>query len=176
MSSFIALSVSFPRIAYTLPHTTQFAPPGPDVPIPPLELPPCHVDLFLQNQLILRELLLDPARAAALLGRLNSPPNPGSPGGPRGLDAAAKLGQPQQQNSLYKTELCRSWEETGACRYGAKCQVRSDRERWSVVEIFGWRFQATSKLHCTRYTRKIGETRLLMIAWFRVSFQGLAGV
>ena len=25
----------------------------------------------------------------------------------------------------YKTELCRSWEETRACRYGAKCQVRS---------------------------------------------------
>jgi butyrate response factor 1 len=24
---------------------------------------------------------------------------------------------------LYKTELCRSWEETGYCRYAAKCQV-----------------------------------------------------
>jgi hypothetical protein len=24
--------------------------------------------------------------------------------------------------SLYKTELCRSWAETGACRYGNKCQ------------------------------------------------------
>jgi hypothetical protein len=23
---------------------------------------------------------------------------------------------------LYKTELCRSWEEKGTCRYGAKCQ------------------------------------------------------
>jgi tristetraprolin len=23
---------------------------------------------------------------------------------------------------LYKTELCRSWEEKGSCRYGAKCQ------------------------------------------------------
>ncbi|GMH39218.1 hypothetical protein BSKO_07116 [Bryopsis sp. KO-2023] len=27
-----------------------------------------------------------------------------------------------KQHSLYKTELCRSWEETGACRYGSKCQ------------------------------------------------------
>ncbi|PSC68048.1 Ankyrin repeat domain-containing 13C [Micractinium conductrix] len=27
-------------------------------------------------------------------------------------------------NPLYKTELCRSWEETGSCRYGAKCQER----------------------------------------------------
>lgn len=26
------------------------------------------------------------------------------------------------QQSLYKTELCRSYEETGSCRYGAKCQ------------------------------------------------------
>lgn len=26
------------------------------------------------------------------------------------------------QNSLYKTELCRSFEETGNCRYGKKCQ------------------------------------------------------
>jgi len=26
------------------------------------------------------------------------------------------------QQSLYKTELCRSFEETGSCRYGAKCQ------------------------------------------------------
>ncbi|KAI8816140.1 uncharacterized protein EV422DRAFT_501595, partial [Fimicolochytrium jonesii] len=31
--------------------------------------------------------------------------------------------------SLYKTELCRSWEETGTCRYGTKCQfAHSDVE------------------------------------------------
>ncbi|KAK9816485.1 hypothetical protein WJX72_000874 [[Myrmecia] bisecta] len=29
---------------------------------------------------------------------------------------------PAQQDSFYKTELCRSWEETGSCRYGGKCQ------------------------------------------------------
>lgn len=28
----------------------------------------------------------------------------------------------QKQTSLYKTELCRSWEDTGFCRYGKKCQ------------------------------------------------------
>lgn len=27
-----------------------------------------------------------------------------------------------KHNSLYKTELCRSYEETGNCRYGKKCQ------------------------------------------------------
>lgn len=25
--------------------------------------------------------------------------------------------------SFYKTEICRSWEDFGTCRYGAKCQV-----------------------------------------------------
>ncbi|KAJ5070654.1 mRNA decay activator protein zfp36l1 [Anaeramoeba ignava] len=28
----------------------------------------------------------------------------------------------QQPPSLYKTELCRSWEEKGFCKYGNKCQ------------------------------------------------------
>jgi len=27
-----------------------------------------------------------------------------------------------RQQDLYKTEYCRSWRETGACRYGNKCQ------------------------------------------------------
>ncbi|KAF8527907.1 hypothetical protein BU17DRAFT_81146 [Hysterangium stoloniferum] len=37
----------------------------------------------------------------------------GNPGGPSANNR--KLG-------LYKTELCRSWEEKGSCRYGPKCQ------------------------------------------------------
>ncbi|KAI9474107.1 MAG: hypothetical protein EXX96DRAFT_580618 [Benjaminiella poitrasii] len=28
----------------------------------------------------------------------------------------------KKQKSLYKTELCRNWEETNHCRYGVKCQ------------------------------------------------------
>ncbi|CEP12947.1 hypothetical protein [Parasitella parasitica] len=28
----------------------------------------------------------------------------------------------KKQKSLYKTELCRNWEESGHCRYGNKCQ------------------------------------------------------
>jgi len=35
-----------------------------------------------------------------------------------GVQAAATT----TNNSLYKTELCRSWSETGSCRYGNKCQ------------------------------------------------------
>lgn len=30
--------------------------------------------------------------------------------------------QPSSPSSLYKTELCRSWQESGSCRYGNKCQ------------------------------------------------------
>lgn len=27
--------------------------------------------------------------------------------------------------SLYKSDICRSWEDSGSCRYGSKCQVSS---------------------------------------------------
>jgi hypothetical protein len=37
-------------------------------------------------------------------------------------------------NPLYKTELCRSWEETGACRYGAKCQFAHGGEELRQVQ------------------------------------------
>eukprot|EP00028_Trichosphaerium_sp_Am-I-7-wt_P014574 CAMPEP_0168509392 /NCGR_PEP_ID=MMETSP0405-20121227/744_1 /TAXON_ID=498012 /ORGANISM="Trichosphaerium sp, Strain Am-I-7 wt" /LENGTH=267 /DNA_ID=CAMNT_0008526833 /DNA_START=46 /DNA_END=850 /DNA_ORIENTATION=+ len=36
----------------------------------------------------------------------------------RNVDIEQQLGQ----QSRYKTELCRSWVETGSCRYGNKCQ------------------------------------------------------
>lgn len=35
--------------------------------------------------------------------------------------------------SLYKTELCRSYEETGCCRYGAKCQFAHGQEELRAV-------------------------------------------
>ena len=42
-----------------------------------------------------------------------NPANPSTVGGPSANNR--KLG-------LYKSELCRSWSETGSCRYGPKCQ------------------------------------------------------
>lgn len=50
-----------------------------------------------------------------------SPPSTagGNPGGPSANNR--KLG-------LYKTELCRSWEEKGSCRYGPKCQFAHGEE------------------------------------------------
>jgi butyrate response factor 1 len=35
--------------------------------------------------------------------------------------------------SLYKTELCRSYEETGTCRYGAKCQFAHGKDELRPV-------------------------------------------
>ncbi|KAI8916361.1 hypothetical protein EDD86DRAFT_180984, partial [Gorgonomyces haynaldii] len=36
--------------------------------------------------------------------------------------------------SLYKTELCRSWEETGSCRYGNKCQFAHSQSELRIVD------------------------------------------
>lgn len=33
-----------------------------------------------------------------------------------------------------QTELCRSWEEMGSCRYGAKCQFAHGREDLRPVQ------------------------------------------
>ncbi|KXZ56598.1 hypothetical protein GPECTOR_1g538 [Gonium pectorale] len=49
-----------------------------------------------------------------LLAGLASPP------GPRGTGP--------KHNTLYKTEMCRSWTETGSCRYGSKCQFAHGTE------------------------------------------------
>ncbi|KDQ54779.1 hypothetical protein JAAARDRAFT_348656 [Jaapia argillacea MUCL 33604] len=47
-----------------------------------------------------------------------SPDTTGSSNGPNGNGPSAN----NRKLGLYKTELCRSWEEKGTCRYGAKCQ------------------------------------------------------
>jgi len=46
------------------------------------------------------------------------------------LPASPPSPPPEEESSsqnLYKTELCRSFEETGACRYGLKCQFAHGR-------------------------------------------------
>jgi butyrate response factor 1 len=57
--------------------------------------------------------------------------------GARGEYPESSLGeyhaQSMAQNSLYKTELCRSWEETGSCRYGGKCQFAHGRDELRPV-------------------------------------------
>jgi hypothetical protein len=72
------------------------------------------------------------AAAAAMQGFVNrnqqQPPlsanSYGSPPGSATSQNGNSVG-PSANNrklGLYKTELCRSWEEKGSCRYGPKCQ------------------------------------------------------
>merc|ERR1719443_1754235 len=49
---------------------------------------------------------------------LHSPRSSNGGGGNLRVNSNAQV----SMHSLYKTELCRSWEETGSCRYGGKCQ------------------------------------------------------
>lgn len=39
----------------------------------------------------------------------------------------------KQSSSLYKTELCRSFEDTGMCRYGKKCQFAHSRKELRIL-------------------------------------------
>lgn len=45
-----------------------------------------------------------------------------------GSQAAGGPSANNRKLGLYKTELCRSWEEKGSCRYGAKCQFAHGEE------------------------------------------------
>lgn len=48
----------------------------------------------------------------------------GEPGSSRpGRSLAPDFASPGSSSSLYKTEICRTWENAGTCRYGSKCQV-----------------------------------------------------
>ncbi|KAF5366313.1 hypothetical protein D9758_005716 [Tetrapyrgos nigripes] len=57
-------------------------------------------------------------------GGMPSPDNTAGGSGPSANNR--KLG-------LYKTELCRSWEEKGSCRYGSKCQFAHGEEELREV-------------------------------------------
>ena len=54
--------------------------------------------------------------------------------------------------NLYKTELCRSWEEKGTCRYGAKCQFAHGEEELRKVtrhpKVSGRHANATTAYIC----------------------------
>ena len=49
-----------------------------------------------------------------------------------------------RKQGLYKTELCRSWEEKGSCRYGSKCQFAHGEDELRQVQ----RHPKVSFMHC----------------------------
>jgi hypothetical protein len=76
-------------------------------------------------------------------GQYGIPPTGGLPvgSGSNRQSPAPSVGTPGQgpnannrKLGLYKTELCRSWEEKGSCRYGAKCQFAHGEEELRLVQ------------------------------------------
>ena len=65
-----------------------------------------------------------PTTPQANQSNFSASPSPPNPTGPSANNR--KLG-------LYKTELCRSWEEKGTCRYGPKCQFAHGEEELRKV-------------------------------------------
>jgi len=58
----------------------------------------------------------------------------------------------QKQPSLYKTELCRSFEEHGSCRYGKKCQfAHSIKELRSINRHPKYKTEMCESFHSTGY-------------------------
>ncbi|KAF9229585.1 hypothetical protein BS17DRAFT_723528 [Gyrodon lividus] len=51
-----------------------------------------------------------------------------SPGSNSGSQSGTGPSANNRKLGLYKTELCRSWEEKGTCRYGTKCQFAHGEE------------------------------------------------
>ncbi|KAG7099512.1 hypothetical protein E1B28_001357 [Marasmius oreades] len=93
--------------------------------------PPAHMAMYpAQFYGSAQDAYRDPAIAQAMANRLQ-PQYTGPYGAPldTGLSSPSSStnggGGPSANNrklGLYKTELCRSWEEKGSCRYGNKCQ------------------------------------------------------
>lgn len=55
-------------------------------------------------------------------GATATPPLDNPLGSPTSSNGQSGPSANNRKLGLYKTELCRSWEEKGSCRYGAKCQ------------------------------------------------------
>jgi tristetraprolin/butyrate response factor 1 len=88
--------------------------------------------------------------------RDDSPVN-GSSADPNGNGPSAN----NRKLGLYKTELCRSWEEKGTCRYGPKCQfahgedeIRKVSRHPKVVPISFLLFERPILIPCSRSIRQ----------------------
>ena len=75
-----------------------------------------------------QDLAVQQAIAARLQSQYSAPYNvaaqnlPGETGSPTSSSGQTGPSANNRKLGLYKTELCRSWEEKGTCRYGSKCQ------------------------------------------------------
>jgi tristetraprolin len=87
-----------------------------------------------------QELAVQQAMAARLQPQYSTPYNvaaaqnlPGETGSPTSSSGQTGPSANNRKLGLYKTELCRSWEEKGTCRYGTKCQFAHGEDELRTV-------------------------------------------
>ncbi|KAI1797615.1 hypothetical protein LXA43DRAFT_1126264 [Ganoderma leucocontextum] len=102
----------------------QFYPPGAE-PYPSPELAAAQMMAQLQAQYTGSYGVSLSSQSIAMNNTGSSHTNTNTGNGPSANNR--KLG-------LYKTELCRSWEEKGTCRYGAKCQFAHGEDELRKVQ------------------------------------------
>ncbi|KAJ3139060.1 hypothetical protein HK101_003683, partial [Irineochytrium annulatum] len=72
--------------------------------------------------------------SAPVGGPMSAPVGMSPLDGPGTSNGGRRVDREQKKLNLYKTELCRSFEETGVCRYGGKCQFAHSRSELRVVD------------------------------------------
>jgi hypothetical protein len=92
------------------------------------------------NQYYGQDLVVQQAIAARLQSQYSTPYNigaahnlPGETGSPTSSSGQTGPSANNRKLGLYKTELCRSWEEKGTCRYGTKCQFAHGEDELRTV-------------------------------------------
>ena len=87
-----------------------------------------------------QDLAVQQAIAARLQSQYSTPYNiaaaqnlPGESGSPTSSSGQTGPSANNRKLGLYKTELCRSWEEKGTCRYGTKCQFAHGEDELRTV-------------------------------------------
>lgn len=78
------------------------------------------VENLEEDVLVMDGILVDSNKISKSAGKFRSPVNSDS--------------SPNSGVNLYKTELCMSWEDTGTCRYGYKCQFAHGQEEMRPLQ------------------------------------------
>ncbi|KAF9474299.1 hypothetical protein BDN70DRAFT_323578 [Pholiota conissans] len=97
--------------------------------IPPQAMPPMYPNQYYGAQDLAAQQVMAARLQAQYTGSYGAT-GPTEPGIASPTSSSGQTG-PSANNrklGLYKTELCRSWEEKGTCRYGAKCQFAHGEE------------------------------------------------
>lgn len=118
-------------------------------------------------------------RESAMTARIQSqftgpynmlPPQMDGMSSPTSVDSSGQNG-PSANNrklGLYKTELCRSWEEKGSCRYGAKCQFAHGEDELRKVQRHPKVRPKGYKLFCAHHISQY-KTEICRVSCFNLT-------